>query len=120
MADEPRLTPVPPTSLQNDVHNRLEPQTSGASYCTRAQDAAGECFGGFARLRAAIRYARQLDPAVLVLDAGDEFVGRQGCMRAAKLHTVTMCRLLQLRCNSSPPWRNTCCLPPTPAPAQHL
>ena len=102
------------------MHNRLEPQTSGASYCTRAQDAAGECFGGFACPQAVIRYARQLDPTVLVRDAGDEFVGRQGCMRAAMLHTVTRCRLLQLRCNTSSSWRNTCCLSPTPAPAQHL
>jgi 5'-nucleotidase len=63
----------------NDVHSRIEPVSASDSTCSAEDDAAGECFGGVARLEAAIDAKRaELEAAgenVIVLDAGDQFAG---------------------------------------------
>ncbi|MEL6204194.1 MAG: 5'-nucleotidase C-terminal domain-containing protein [Pseudomonadota bacterium] len=61
----------------NDVHSRLEPINRFNSTCPPEDDAAGECFGGVARLKALIDAKRaELDGQnLLVLDAGDQFQG---------------------------------------------
>lgn len=63
----------------NDVHSRHEPINRVGAAC-RAEDAArGECMGGSARLAFAIANERARATAagrqVLVLDAGDQFMG---------------------------------------------
>lgn len=63
----------------NDFHSRIEPINRFDSTCSAADDAAGECFGGVARLYTMINTLRDEiraggDP-VLVLDAGDQFQG---------------------------------------------
>ncbi len=63
----------------NDFHSRLEPVNRFASTCDAAADAAGECFGGAARLAARVaalraELAERGDP-VLLLDAGDQYQG---------------------------------------------
>ncbi len=63
----------------NDVHSRHEPINRVGAAC-RAEDAArGECLGGSARLAFAIANERAKASAagrqVLVLDAGDQFMG---------------------------------------------
>lgn len=60
----------------NDVHDRFEPITSSGSTCSEEQLAeAGTCFGGIARLAAAIEERREAAENALVLDAGDWFQG---------------------------------------------
>ncbi|WP_138468013.1 bifunctional UDP-sugar hydrolase/5'-nucleotidase [Poseidonocella sp. HB161398] len=61
----------------NDLHSRIEPVNKYNSTCTPVDDAAGECFGGVARVKAKIDELRsQLEgEKVLVLDAGDQFQG---------------------------------------------
>jgi 5'-nucleotidase len=61
----------------NDFHSRFGPITDSDSNCDAETDAAGECFGGIARLKTAIeakRSALEGQNAVL-LDAGDQFQG---------------------------------------------
>ncbi len=60
----------------NDVHDRFEPINRFDSTCPAADDAAGECFGGAARLATAVAAARAAaaGPSLLV-DAGDQFQG---------------------------------------------
>ena len=45
------------------------------SPCDNAKDSAGGCFGGWARISAAVKAAKEAYPATLVLDGGDEFMG---------------------------------------------
>lgn len=61
----------------NDFHSRFQPITGSNSDCNAEDDAAGECFGGIARLKTAIdqrRGAREGEN-VLLLSAGDNFQG---------------------------------------------
>ncbi|MFD1911339.1 bifunctional metallophosphatase/5'-nucleotidase [Halodurantibacterium flavum] len=63
----------------NDFHSRVEPINASDSTCSAEQDAAGECFGGVARLYTKINELRDSLVAegqnVIVLDAGDQFQG---------------------------------------------
>lgn len=61
----------------NDFHSRFGPITGTDSNCAADADAAGECFGGVARLKTAIDAKRaELDGQnVVLVDAGDQFQG---------------------------------------------
>lgn len=63
----------------NDLHSRIEPINRFDSSCNAEDDAAGECFGGVARVATKINERRDAltaeDANVLVLDAGDQFQG---------------------------------------------
>lgn len=63
----------------NDVHSRIQPINAYDSSCGAEDNAAGECFGGMARVATAIETRRSaLEGAgfnVLTLDAGDQFQG---------------------------------------------
>jgi 5'-nucleotidase/UDP-sugar diphosphatase len=61
----------------NDFHSRFGPITSSDSNCDVETDAAGECFGGVARLKTAIdaKRAELEGENVVLLDAGDQFQG---------------------------------------------
>jgi len=58
----------------NDLHSRHEPVAASGAACDAAR---GPCFGGSARIAAAIAAARTEAPggAHLMLDAGDQFMG---------------------------------------------
>ncbi|MCS6920527.1 MAG: 5'-nucleotidase C-terminal domain-containing protein [Elioraea sp.] len=63
----------------NDVHSRHEPINRFGAACRAEEQAPGTCFGGSARLAAALLAERSAAEregrAVLVLDAGDQFMG---------------------------------------------
>lgn len=60
----------------NDFHDRFEPISKYDSTCGEDDNAAGECFGGIARMVTAITAGREEAPGdVLLLDAGDQFQG---------------------------------------------
>ncbi|MEL6520394.1 MAG: multifunctional 2',3'-cyclic-nucleotide 2'-phosphodiesterase/5'-nucleotidase/3'-nucleotidase, partial [Pseudomonadota bacterium] len=63
----------------NDLHSRIEPINRFDSTCNAEDDAAGECFGGVARVATKISELRDQLVAdgenVIVLDAGDQFQG---------------------------------------------
>ncbi|MEO3417402.1 5'-nucleotidase C-terminal domain-containing protein [Roseovarius sp. CAU 1744] len=60
----------------NDIHSRIEAINKYDSTCDAEGEAAGECFGGVARLKAAIDAKRsELGETVVVLDTGDPFQG---------------------------------------------
>ncbi|WP_136683561.1 bifunctional metallophosphatase/5'-nucleotidase [Falsirhodobacter xinxiangensis] len=60
----------------NDVHDRFEPITASDSTCAPEDNAAGECFGGVARLVTAVEEARARGGEnTILLDAGDWFQG---------------------------------------------
>lgn len=61
----------------NDFHARFDPITGSDSNCNAEDDAAGECFGGIARLKTIIddTRARYKDGNSLLLSAGDNFQG---------------------------------------------
>ena len=63
----------------NDLHSRIQPISRYDSTCSAEDDAAGECFGGVARVATAINTLRdELTEAgenVVVMDAGDQFQG---------------------------------------------
>ncbi len=63
----------------NDLHSRIEPITKSDSTCKAEDDAAGECFGGVARLATKVAELRAALEAegqnVILLDAGDQFQG---------------------------------------------
>ena len=61
----------------NDLHSRIQPINRFDSTCGAEDDAAGECFGGVARIATAVNMMRaELEGEnVLVLDAGDQFQG---------------------------------------------
>ena len=59
----------------NDVHDRVESVTKYNNSCAAEDDAAGKCFGGYARLATAIRDAKAQGGNVLAVDGGDQFQG---------------------------------------------
>eukprot|EP01025_Chloroclados_australasicus_P004797 TRINITY_DN11289_c0_g1_i4.p1 TRINITY_DN11289_c0_g1~~TRINITY_DN11289_c0_g1_i4.p1 ORF type:complete len:353 (+),score=25.63 TRINITY_DN11289_c0_g1_i4:109-1167(+) len=60
----------------NDFHGRVEPQTEWWNDCNYDTDKNGQCFGGISRMKSIIDYERSLnDMPLLVLNAGDDFVG---------------------------------------------
>lgn len=59
----------------NDFHSRIEPVNAYNSTCPPEDDAAGECFGGSARLATAIRDARAAAKSSILVDGGDQFQG---------------------------------------------
>lgn len=63
----------------NDLHSRIEPINKYNATCSAEDDAAGECFGGVARLATLLRDTRETLAAeganVITLDAGDQFQG---------------------------------------------
>ncbi|MDJ0613412.1 MAG: bifunctional metallophosphatase/5'-nucleotidase [Rhizobiaceae bacterium] len=61
----------------NDIHSRIESINKYDSTCDDEGEAAGECFGGMARMKTAMDTMRAelSDGNVLVLDAGDPFQG---------------------------------------------
>nr|WP_272212723.1 bifunctional metallophosphatase/5'-nucleotidase [Marinicella sp. W31]MDC2878634.1 bifunctional metallophosphatase/5'-nucleotidase [Marinicella sp. W31] len=63
----------------NDFHSRFDPINKYDSSCPAEDDAAGECFGGAARLLTAINETRAALEAdgknVILLNAGDNFQG---------------------------------------------
>lgn len=61
----------------NDLHSRIEAISKSDSTCSADDAAKNECFGGIARVKAAIDARRaELDGKnVLTLDAGDQFQG---------------------------------------------
>jgi len=61
----------------NDFHSRFDPITGSDSNCDAETDAAGECFGGIARLKTIIddTRAKYQDGNSLLLSAGDNFQG---------------------------------------------
>ena len=61
----------------NDFHSRFDPITGSDSNCNAEDDAAGECFGGIARLKTIIddTRAKYADGNTLLLSAGDNFQG---------------------------------------------
>ena len=63
----------------NDTHARFEPINKYNSNCSDEDNAAGECFGGMARLKVAIDQRRDAlaseGRGVLTLSAGDQFQG---------------------------------------------
>ncbi|MBK4217860.1 5'-nucleotidase C-terminal domain-containing protein [Paracoccus caeni] len=63
----------------NDLHSRIESINKSDSTCGEEDLAAGECFGGVARVAAKVKELRDQITAdggnVLVLDAGDQYQG---------------------------------------------
>lgn len=59
----------------NDFHARFEPISKYDSGCSAEDDAAGECFGGSARLVTAIAEARARSNNSILVDGGDQFQG---------------------------------------------
>ena len=61
----------------NDLHSRIEPINKYDSTCNAEDNAAGECFGGVARVKTQIDQLRsELEGQnVVVLDAGDQYQG---------------------------------------------
>ena len=59
----------------NDFHARFEPISSSDSSCGEEAAAAGECFGGTARLVTAIADARTRSNNSILVDGGDQFQG---------------------------------------------
>jgi 5'-nucleotidase len=74
-------SPAPAFTLHilhmNDTHSRIESISQSGSTCSTEDEAAGECFGGVARLATAVAAKRaELEGEnVLFLDAGDQFQG---------------------------------------------
>jgi 5'-nucleotidase len=59
----------------NDFHARFEPISRFDSGCSADSNAAGECFGGSARLMTAIEAARARSANSILVDGGDQFQG---------------------------------------------
>lgn len=59
----------------NDFHDRYEPISGSDSTCAPDKNAAGECFGGAARLVTALAEARARNPNAILVDGGDQFQG---------------------------------------------
>ena len=59
----------------NDTHSRIEEVNKYDATCSAKESAEQQCFGGIARLKAAIDAERAKTDNVLVLDAGDQFQG---------------------------------------------
>ncbi|NDV98616.1 bifunctional UDP-sugar hydrolase/5'-nucleotidase [Salipiger sp. PrR002] len=59
----------------NDFHARFEPISKYDSTCGEEDNAAGDCFGGSARLQTAITEAKDRAGNYLLVDGGDQFQG---------------------------------------------
>ncbi|WP_099826816.1 bifunctional metallophosphatase/5'-nucleotidase [Oceaniglobus indicus] len=59
----------------NDFHARFEPISKYDSTCASEDNAAGECFGGSARLVTAIQDAKARSDNWILVDGGDQFQG---------------------------------------------
>ena len=59
----------------NDFHSRFEPISKYDSTCGEEDNAAGECFGGSARLVTALEEAKGRLDNYLLVDGGDQFQG---------------------------------------------
>lgn len=59
----------------NDFHSKVEPISKYDSPCSAEDNAAGECFGGYARLVTAVEEARARNPDALLFSGGDQFQG---------------------------------------------
>ncbi|SFR43996.1 5'-nucleotidase [Yoonia tamlensis] len=59
----------------NDFHARFEPISKYDSGCSAEDNAAGECFGGTARLITAVADARARSNNSILVDGGDQFQG---------------------------------------------
>lgn len=61
----------------NDLHSRIEPINRFDSTCNAEDNAAGECFGGVARVKSKVDELRGelAGENVIVLDAGDQYQG---------------------------------------------
>ena len=61
----------------NDLHSRIEPISRFDGTCNAEDNAAGECFGGYARVATMIDQMREelAGENVIVLDAGDQYQG---------------------------------------------
>jgi len=59
----------------NDFHARFEPISASDSTCNAEDNAAGECFGGSARLVTAVEQARARAENSILVDGGDQFQG---------------------------------------------
>jgi 5'-nucleotidase/UDP-sugar diphosphatase len=59
----------------NDFHARFEPISKYDSTCSVDDNAAGECFGGTARLVTAVAEARARSNNTILVDGGDQFQG---------------------------------------------
>ena len=59
----------------NDVHARIEQFNAYGSECRDQDLQDGACFGGEARRLTKVKQIRSQRPNVLLLDAGDRFVG---------------------------------------------
>ncbi|SIT74979.1 5'-nucleotidase [Yoonia rosea] len=61
----------------NDLHSRIEPINRFDSTCNAEDNAAGECFGGIARVITKINELREelAGENVILLDAGDQYQG---------------------------------------------
>ncbi|MBF9031057.1 multifunctional 2',3'-cyclic-nucleotide 2'-phosphodiesterase/5'-nucleotidase/3'-nucleotidase [Rhodobacterales bacterium HKCCE3408] len=59
----------------NDFHSRIEPINAFDSTCSAEDDAAGECFGGIARMATALNELRADAVNPVVVAAGDIFQG---------------------------------------------
>ncbi len=59
----------------NDFHARFEPISRFDSGCSAEDNAAGECFGGTARLVNAVKDARARTNNSILVDGGDQFQG---------------------------------------------
>jgi 5'-nucleotidase len=59
----------------NDFHARFEPISRFDSGCSAEDNAAGECFGGTARLVTALAEARARSNNSILVDGGDQFQG---------------------------------------------
>eukprot|EP01026_Neomeris_dumetosa_P033267 TRINITY_DN264_c1_g1_i1.p1 TRINITY_DN264_c1_g1~~TRINITY_DN264_c1_g1_i1.p1 ORF type:complete len:658 (+),score=54.87 TRINITY_DN264_c1_g1_i1:169-1974(+) len=58
----------------NDIHSRVEPANRFGTSCRKDPDAE-DCYGGQARQKTKVDEIRSKEPNVLVLDAGDQFMG---------------------------------------------
>ncbi|UPH69896.1 5'-nucleotidase/apyrase family protein [Abyssibius alkaniclasticus] len=59
----------------NDFHARFEPISAYDGPCSAEDNAAGECFGGSARLATAVAEARARSNNTILVDGGDQFQG---------------------------------------------
>ncbi|MEL6420659.1 MAG: metallophosphoesterase, partial [Pseudomonadota bacterium] len=59
----------------NDFHARFEPISKYDGPCSAEDNAAGECFGGSARLVTAVEAARARTNNSILVDGGDQFQG---------------------------------------------
>ncbi|XP_072018498.1 5'-nucleotidase-like [Amphiura filiformis] len=59
----------------NDIHARYEEIDAYGGPCTEDLANAGACFGGYARRVTKVKEIRNLEENVLLLDAGDRFLG---------------------------------------------